>query len=163
MHSWEDTDVDWVGLSDAAYWIGYRLGKWGRISVSDMKEKYGTVRVYCYFGWTSFHTVIYPLHHYSQFPKWLWKLDCYIGYYLIRPLNWIVRPIQSVIYRAVYKEAIRKWPHLAQEILTGADHMELLVGLHPDLIYDKVGPNTFRYGWQGDVMETEEVPDHELI
>lgn len=103
MHMWGEEGVDWQGIGDAACYIGGFCQRWGRIPVSDMKEKYGTVRVYLYFG----------------FFDWGWK-----SY-----LNWLVVPYQHRIYRLAYKKAIAKWPHLREEILCGADWQELLGGL----------------------------------
>ena len=104
MHKWGDPDVDWNGISEAAYWIGKQLRRWG-ISVSDCKEKYGTVRVYCSLG--------------------RWGAP--------GPLNkYVIIPIQQRIYRWVYMYAVRrKWPHLAGEILMGADFEEYLQGIDP--------------------------------
>lgn len=133
MHKWGDEGVDWSGISNAAYFIGKYLKFWGRMSVTCMKEKYGTARVYCMFGWWQFHSIVYPGYVFSQFPLWLWKLDCYYGHYLLRPLNYLVVPFHRWIYRRAYRLAIKKWPHLAGEILTGADFIELLVDLDPRL------------------------------
>lgn len=49
MHDWRDANVDWQGITDAAHWIADRLRGYG-IHVSDAKEKWGTVRVYCSFN-----------------------------------------------------------------------------------------------------------------
>ncbi len=129
MHRWGDEGVDWKGISEAARYIGSGLRKWGRVTVLDYKEKYGTVRVYCVFGWSQIHSAVYPGYAYSQFPKWLWVLDCRLGYHLMRPLNWVVVPIQKRMYRRYYAAAVRKWPHLRSEILDAADFSELLEGI----------------------------------
>lgn len=157
MHDWSDRDVDWPGISDAAYWIGKQLMTYGRMGVSDMKEKFGTVRVYVSFGWYQFHTIFKPGYHYSQWPKWLWYLDCVYGSRAIWLLNYVAIPYHKWLYRQVYKQALKKWPHLAKEILCGADWTELLVGLHPDLIYEQTGENSFSIGWKGD-PEEEDMP-----
>ena len=46
MHRWGDPEVDWDGIDGAAAFIAERLRSKG-IHVTDCKEKYGTVRVYC--------------------------------------------------------------------------------------------------------------------
>lgn len=51
-----------------------------------------------------------------------WGMSCV---YCHGPRNWW----QRFIYRLAYRIAIRKWPHLRQEILNGADWDETLKGL----------------------------------
>jgi hypothetical protein len=137
MHRWGDEGVDWKGISDAANYIGKFLRRWGRVSVTQTKEKYGTARVYCAFGWYQIHSITHPGYVYSRYPRWLWRLDCYYGNYLTRPLNYLAVPFQKWLYRIAYQRALRKWPHLAGEILMGADFIELLMGLDPRLIREK--------------------------
>lgn len=129
MHSWGDSGVDWKGISDAAHYIGDGLRKWGRISVMDMKEKFGTVRVYCHFGWYQLHSITHPGHHYCRYPPWLWHLDCSWGSRSIPYISRLVEPYQKWLYRFYYKRALRKWPHLREEILSCADYPELLKGM----------------------------------
>lgn len=104
MHHWKDKNVDWSGLYDAAYYIATYLGRYGRIHVMDYKEKWGEVRVYILWGME----------------------DRWIPYSRLNP---ILIPYQKWIYRRAYANAIRKWPHLRNEILNGADWQELLEGL----------------------------------
>ena len=129
MHDWSDPNVDWLGINDAAYYIGHTLRVHGRIQVRDFKEKWGTVRIYCSFGWWLLHDITHPGHAYCRYPKWLWKLDCTYGRYIVQPLNYIVIPWQKWMYRKLYKNAIYKWPHLRKEILCCADWPEILEGL----------------------------------
>jgi hypothetical protein len=131
MHHWGEEGVDWKGIGDAADWIGKQLVRWGRVSVTQSKEKYGTVRVYLHFGWESPHSITHPGYAYSQYPKWLWRL-CYtrpVLWFFERVLNRVVIPYQQWLYRLVYKLALKKWPHLKREILDGADYPEFLEGL----------------------------------
>jgi hypothetical protein len=119
MHSWGDEGVDWQGLNDAACFIAKRLRKYGGIAVTDCKEKYGTVRVYCYFGWV---------------PAWATTptLQYFVGL-----LNRIVIPIQQRIYVWVYKQAVRRWPHLYHEIVSEADYGELFEGKIPGYVHSR--------------------------
>lgn len=128
MHTWGDEGVDWDGISDAARWIADNLIRWGRISVYDYKEKWGTVRVYCGYM-ISLHSLLHPRHPYKhpRWPQWLWTLDClYLSRILPRLLGPVLFPWQRFVYRSVYRAAIRKWPHLKKEILACADFRELL-------------------------------------
>jgi len=124
--------------------------RWGRINVRDYKEKWGTVRVYCNFGWYQIHSITHPRYCYSQYPKWLWKLDCRYGHHVTSLLNWIVVPYHKWLYQLFYRRAIRKWPHLRLEILSGADYSKLLekYGVH----HIQLGPNMYetRYDWHPD-------------
>lgn len=130
MHHWGDKDVDWAGISDAARFIGEGLRRWGRMNVTDWKEKYGTVRVYCGLGWFSLLSITHPGYmHYGPYPKWLMTFDLWHGHKLTRLVNWAVVPLHKRLYRWRYKQALRRWPHLRQEILCCADWPDLLKGL----------------------------------
>lgn len=128
MHKWGDKNVDWDGIEAAASFIGLRLRKWGRIHVSQYKEKWGEVRVYCSFGWYSFHGITHPGHAFCRYPAWLWKINSGLGR-VVCLLNWLVIPYQQWLYRRTYAQAVRRWPHLRAEILCCADWDELLKGL----------------------------------
>lgn len=147
MHDWSDQNVDWEGISSAAEYIAMRLRRWGRVSVTDYKEKFGTVRVYCNLGWTQFHSVFKPGYVYSQWPRWLWSLDCRYGYRILQPLNRIVVPFHAWLYTDTYKRAIRKWPHLRLEILNGADYSHLLGPCGVHMIRESQNSSTIYIDW----------------
>jgi hypothetical protein len=126
VHDWNDRDVDWKGLDDAARYIGTNLRKWGRVPVSQYKEKWGTVRVYCTFGWTQIHSITHPGYAFCQYPRWLWVLDCRLGHYITRVANIVAVPVHKQLYGFFYRRAMEKWPHLRKEIIYGADWPELL-------------------------------------
>jgi hypothetical protein len=128
-HNWGDENVDWEGISDAASYIGCRLIREGRVPVTCIKEKYGTVRVYCGFGWHSLLSITHPNYcHYGPYPEWLMHLDIYYLSKIISRLPF-VRSYHRFTYRRVYAAAVKKWPHLREEILTDADWPEELKGL----------------------------------
>jgi hypothetical protein len=129
MHKWGNKDVDWQGIYEAARYIGEYQMRYGRTSVLDMKEKYGEARVYVHFGWSTgwlMNHLFYPGYHYYQFPNWVRKIDEWVPCSWINPL---LIPYQERLYRRAYKNALKKWPHLRNEILNGADYEELLRGL----------------------------------
>lgn len=132
MHDWGDDKVDWKGIGDSAEYIATNLVRWGLVNVRDWKEKFGTVRIYCSLGWYQFHSITHPRHVWGRYPKWLWALDCKYGSKIVRPLNWIVIPYHKWLYRRLYRNAVRKWPHLMEEILSAADFDELLVDVTPE-------------------------------
>jgi hypothetical protein len=131
MHQWGDEGVDWDGINDAGRYIGYWLKKWVRMDVRDVKEKFGTVRIYCSFGWQGVYSIWRP--GYCWYPKW-WpiKLDFWItDTKLFSLLNRFVVFVQVNAYVWRYKKAVQKWPHLYNEIVSCADHGELFEGKVP--------------------------------
>jgi hypothetical protein len=134
-HHWGGPFQYFADVEQAAYEIGEFCKRWGRISVGQTKEKYGTSRVYCSFGIHQLFCITHPGYAYSRYPVWFWKFDCYVIaklFHLIR-LNAIVVPWQLYIYRLGYKKALKKYPHIRREILAYADWPEHLVGVDSKL------------------------------
>lgn len=132
MHDWSDQSVDWDGIGNAAHYIGTELRKWGRVPVRDCKEKWGTVRVYCSLGWYSIHDITHPGYAFIQYKKG--GLLHYLNYAcwfnnIFRIVNIVIYPYHKWLYRKIYSNAVRKWPHLRDEILVQADFSELLEGI----------------------------------
>lgn len=163
MHSWGKEDVDWKGIDDCHMWIGKQLKRWGRMNVMQTKEKWGLVCVYCNLGWSQLHSITHPGYAYSQYPQWLWTLDCLYFSKVFRYLNYLVIPYHCWLYTRVYGQALRKWPHLRAEILHGADCNELLqkYGVHTV----KTGPNSYsiHYDWHPDNYVPKKSSDSEEI
>ena len=131
-HSWGDGFEFFGEVDQAAFEIGEFCKRYGRIYVSDSKEKFGGVRVYLMFGAISLHSLLFPGWHckHKLFPQWLWKLDIRVLSRVVGKLNnlgfvkW-----QTFIYRLAYKRAVAKYPIIRDEILRSADYPEFLVGL----------------------------------
>ncbi len=117
----------------AAAYIGQGLRKWGRVSVSQYKEKWGTVRVYCSLGmsYEVLHNIFYPGYAYYQFPRWLILVDHFLSFKLRVGvlLNWAILPYHKWLYRRYYRRAVEKWPHIRNNIVRHADWIDLLEGL----------------------------------
>lgn len=127
-HDWSERDFDWEGLNGAVNYVSDYCKNWGRLG-GQAKEKYGGLRFYCHFGHLSLHTLIYPRYVYNQFPKWLWNLDCkVIGPVLRKVFEKPFVKWQAFIYNRAYQGALKRWPHLAAEILCNADYPELIKG-----------------------------------
>jgi len=128
MHYWGDKNVDWEGINFAAEYIGKNLRRWGRVSVRDYKEKYGSVRIYLSFGWYSLLNITHPGYmSYWVYPNWLHLLDCdYLSKIIPVIFNWFIIPYQVWLYRKLYSDMLKKYPHLKKEILCCADYPELL-------------------------------------
>lgn len=131
MHSWGDKGVDWKGINAAAYFIAHWLKTWVRMPIQDYKEKFGTVRIYCGFGWHGVYSIWRPMHHW--YPKW-WpmRLDFWLANtWAWGQLNRVVVKLQQKAYAWRYKKAVEKWPHLHDEIVSQADYGELFEGVIP--------------------------------
>ena len=132
MHVWGNKDKQGRDIcyrvGDAAYYIGNFIARWGRIQVAQTKEKFGTARVYCYWGWDSFHGIIWPKHVWIH-SWWPYGFDLWISRWVMPFLNWISNPYRKWIYRLAYKKAIKKNPDLYREIICSADYDKLLEGL----------------------------------
>lgn len=163
MHSWGNDTVDWKGIDEAARYIGEGLKTWGRVSVSQYKEKYGTVRVYCSFGWYGLHEIVHPGYAYVQFRKGglLWHLN-YSRFvmFLVGALSRAITPYQKWLYTFLYGRALRKWPHLRLEILSGADWAELLGKYGVHLVRTGECSYEIHYDWLPPVPWTEVPPRH---
>jgi len=126
MHYWGDGFPYFADVGEAAEYLGDFCKRWARFR-GQTKEKYGTARFYATMGHLSLHGLIYPGYYYSQSPAWLWSLDIY---YISPALRFLFGRLYGkwcvFIYRKAYKNAVRKWPHIRDEILHGADHLELL-------------------------------------
>lgn len=163
MHYWgEWPDKRFSDVANAAQFIGNYCRKYGRINVTQTKEKYGRSAVYCSFGVTSFHCITHPGYVYGQYPKWLWKLNCNFsysksGHLFFQLLNKIVVPYQMFIYRRAYELAFKKWPLVKKEIIDGADYPEIVSEYWKSIpLCDK--HNEYSTGWVrfGDCLVCEE-------
>ena len=136
MHNWGEEKFDWQGLDDAGDFIGEWLIKWVRLPVTCIKEKFGTLRVYCSFGWSSFYSIWRP--QYMWVPGWYpWRLDLWLSFHtpILRWINKVVVPIHQWAYVWRYKKAVEKWPHLFAEIISMADYGKLFEGKIPGYVH----------------------------
>ena len=115
-----------VACDAAAYFIHRYLVKYGRISVRQSKEKFGTVRVYCHLGYFGLYDLLYPGRVWVHWPKWGYDLDLKFGRPVMQVLNKVIVPYHKFIYRRAYKKAIEKYPHIKKRILGTANFSNLL-------------------------------------
>jgi hypothetical protein len=128
-HEWGD-DFDWEGLGNAGHIIWWLCTKIGRIGIH-IKEKYGTLRCSSYFWDGSLFGLCYPGYVYNQFPKWLWNIDCSYIKPFVRFLKfptWIMWKYQKAIYMLAYYIAMKKYPHIREEICVDSDGYEMIIG-----------------------------------
>jgi len=128
MHYYGEWPAKYFEQIDAiAYKIGMFIAKWGRIRVLQTKEKFGTVRVYCHFGFDSIHGLVWPKHDWIH-KWWPYGFDLWISH-KVHKIIWLQRlftQYQEWIYKLAYKKATKKYPHLKPEILDCADYGKLL-------------------------------------
>ena len=150
MHYWGDKNVDWAGIDAAATYIADFCRKYGRIG-GQHKEKYGTVRFYSTFCYSLLSLTHPGYMHYRPYPNWLKNLDINYGKYIIKytGISWVMSKWQPFIYSTAYNRAIKKWPHLREEILVNADHIELIKG-----VWMKEGNSLHILGWNGEIIAT---------
>lgn len=129
MRQLNENDVHEICLSEAADMIRNHLVKYGRVNVTQAKEKFGTVRVYCTLGFYSFHCITHPGRVWIQYPRWIYILDLSIGVRVMSVVNKVVVPYHKWLYRQAYKKAIQKLPFIKEEIVIHADYPDLLEGL----------------------------------
>lgn len=108
-----------------AYYIGSNLRKWGRINVTDCKEKFGSVRVYVIFGINGLHSIFYPGYHYYQ-KEYIRKIDGFlstnkIAQIILQVVNFFVVPYQKMVYQIVYNKALYKFFPIFDKIYYFAD------------------------------------------
>jgi len=147
MHDWSDGWPYFADVDNAARYIGLFLRKWGRVGVRDYKEKFGTCRIYLSLGWEQLHSITHPGHCYSRYPHWLWILDCKYLSKIVRLFNYVILPYHIWLYNKAYQNAIKKWPHIKEEILIQADFPDLIDGNDEIMAahwtcYDKDGNET---------------------
>jgi hypothetical protein len=130
-HYWGDKDFDWEALNEAER-IVRRITKLFRIGVHT-KEKYGTLRCSVYLFDGSPHSITHPGYVYNQYPVWLWRISCNMSYWgSRRPYSWLVSAIRglqlNVGYRLAFYVAMKKYPHIAEEICVNVDYHEYIIG-----------------------------------
>lgn len=144
-HDWGDDTFDWNSLNEAIHLI-YKMCKFFRIGCH-IKEKYGTIRASFYFFDGSFHSFMYPGYVYYQYSNWkmckfiqkytkidiakkLLRADIWLASYhnnwynklVVSPIKWIQF---NFGYKTAIKMAIKKFPHIKEEIICNMPHKEL--------------------------------------
>jgi len=130
FHNWGEKDFDWKGLDWCVRYLDTNLRRWGRINVRQAKEKFGQIRCYCSLGWSCLLNITHPGYvHYRPYPSWLKTFDIFYLSKAIPYLNCIILPFHKWLYRKLYKDCVKKYPHLREEILSCAVYQELLEGI----------------------------------
>lgn len=117
-HFWGDNFEYFEDVAEAADFIASYCRRWGRFSCYG-KEKYGVVRLeYVYMGSTSFHSLLFPGKLYIDIPMWLYMVDSRFSMYVTQPLfGGLLYKYQLFILKRAYKLAVKKWPHIKDEIM----------------------------------------------
>lgn len=134
MHDWSSDWNHFGEVGEAANYISTFCRRWGRMG-GQSKEKYGTVRFYGGpHGIRSLMDITHPgyvSYLVAGYPKWLSTFDImwmsrFFGSKLFHPVQLVVYKWQSFVYKKAYSNAVKKWPMIREEILSCADHLELL-------------------------------------
>lgn len=88
-----------------------------------------------------------PNHIYYRFPKWVRKVDYCIPTHWLNP---IIHPFFCWLYTRAYGNALKKWPHLRLEILSGADYHELLKKYGVHSVRTSANGYSIYYDWHPD-------------
>lgn len=128
FHHWSDKAFDWKSLDDAVDIIYDTCIRWGRFG-GQCKEKFGCIRFYVKFKPLSFEALIYPGYYYRKFPPWISTLDDKVFSPVLQFFfGKLWNKWQRKVYNWAYQRALRKYPHLWDEILCDADFPELIEG-----------------------------------
>lgn len=128
-HYWGDEWFEKNGddLYRAINYCTERWYKYGRIGTTFSKEKYGTFRhnTTPYYGSWPIHELINPGYVYYQWPKWLLPWEMKLGKVVqFLRLDRVVRWYQSIVFNYTIQTAVKKWPHIAYELLVDTDQWE---------------------------------------
>lgn len=118
-HYWGDEDFDWNSLYKAERELYQIMTKYGRIGVHS-KEKYGSLRFSIYFCDGSLHSFTHPGYVYSQYPKWLWILNC--EYKILNLFLPIINFWQKLVLQYAFTKVCDKYPHITEEIIHDMEH-----------------------------------------
>jgi hypothetical protein len=116
---------DYKSLNKAMNDLDFYCRRIGRVG-GTLKEKYGSIRFYVDFGPLSLHNLIYPGYHYRQFGPKLYRIDERLEtVFKYTGLNTLFVLWQKFWYKAGYRIALRRYPHIRLEIAASADYPEL--------------------------------------
>lgn len=93
-----------------------------------------SARVSAWFWHGDLHGLLYPGHVACRYKGWhrkpLWWCDVYVFPRIARwtGVLWLAQRWQMKVYGWAYEGAVRRWPHLRDEILQDADHPDLIRG-----------------------------------
>lgn len=133
-HYWGEEDCDWEGINEVCKYLYTYCKRWGRLGLHT-KEKFGQVRATPWFyhgGYFSFfwpgYVAYWPLK--QLLGERLGSIAIKLQYFTVKHTpKWftqLVYKYQQRVYARAYRNAIKKWPHLELEIISGMDFPELI-------------------------------------
>lgn len=126
MHSWGDTDMDWEGLNDAGRYIARycKTRAWMRIH---WKEKWGCIRfeyTYSSLFENPIHSIIWPGHLFIRYSNRMLRIDKMLGSILTTlRITRAIRSYQTWVFKRAIRNAVKKWPHIREEILEDVQYI----------------------------------------
>jgi len=126
-HDWSDKSFDWKGLSQAIRIIE-NWHRFARIGCN-IKEKYGTIRCDSSFFDGSLHSLVFPGHYFYRWSDKVYALEsrltpiiCFLR------IDSLIRALQIPFYTLGYYIAMKKYPHIKDEICVDASHPQWIIG-----------------------------------
>lgn len=125
-HEWGQwPDEAFCDIGNAAGFIGNFCRIFGRFT-GQTKEKFGTARFYAMmYNNLDLYALYKGGYYYYRGPNWFWKINCVLAHNIQVPFNLLGR-WQGFVYKLAYRIACFRWPHIYNEIISGADYPELL-------------------------------------
>ena len=152
MHNWGEEGFDWNSLNECINLIHDTCVRWGRLG-GQAKEKFGEVRFYAQFGNLSLHGLLLPgWYNYGWMPQWLITFDNNVFTPVINKIPFLKDVFywwQKKVYNYAYWKAMRTYPHLRPEILSGADEPEFIKG-----VSRREGKDLHLLDWDGTIIAT---------
>lgn len=119
------TDEGFRDVGQAAYEIAEFCRRWGRFTGQE-KEKFGQVRFYAYIdGELDIWALLVGGYYYYKGPKWFWPINGFIAKHVKIPFELLYR-YRVFIYKLAYKRALKRYPHIHNEIISGMDHRDAI-------------------------------------
>ncbi len=150
-HDWSEDDFDWHALNSACNFFSTNIPRYARLCLYT-KEKYGTLRLECFgMGHRGIYGLLHPKAIYwnPKGPYYLKKPSkamaklglmphmCSIWYTLnqysaaiagFTKLSWLFWQYQRAVFNIVTVLAVKKWPHIQDEILDEPEFDDMLYG-----------------------------------
>lgn len=129
QHNWGDESFDWTSLYKAVDEMAFWGRKIGRIG-GQIKEKWGEIRWYTNIvAPEKLSDLVYPGYYYyvwSAEKKPILNVIDQMSIVYMRPLRPLLLAYKRFFYAYAYRKAIRKFPHITEEILACCGWPELL-------------------------------------
>ena len=131
MHHWSD---DWFqkhgdDLNNAISFIETNWHRFGRLSVTGCKEKFGTFRDHSYFWDGTLYSLFCGYYRVPKYWRWFYyKIDLpfMTKFFKYTGLLYLFIKYQSFIYNLIIQIACRNYPNIVDELCMDLQYPELV-------------------------------------